>query len=118
MGWGGERVLELRMEESKDVEMKGLLQALLLQKLLNRVPLWPLNVFALERALRLSPRLQPCASCASFDRWGPRRPDHTMPLCVCRQNVIRPMGVRPDGTLAPLEETLRDPEDGSGSDSD
>ncbi|XP_028264334.1 chaperone Ric-8B isoform X2 [Parambassis ranga] len=38
---------------------------------------------------------------------------------LTRQNVIRPMGVRPDGTLAPLEETLRDPrEDNSGSDSD
>lgn len=38
---------------------------------------------------------------------------------LSRQNVIRPMGVRPDGTLAPLEETLRDPpEDNSGSDSD
>uniref|UniRef100_A0A672YGJ8 Synembryn n=1 Tax=Sphaeramia orbicularis TaxID=375764 RepID=A0A672YGJ8_9TELE len=34
-------------------------------------------------------------------------------------NVIRPMGVRPDGTLAPLEETLCDPtEDNSESDSD
>lgn len=39
-------------------------------------------------------------------------------LCVRRQNVIRPMSVRPDGTLAPLEETLRVPEDHSGSDSD
>ncbi|XP_047452392.1 synembryn-B isoform X2 [Mugil cephalus] len=38
---------------------------------------------------------------------------------LSRQNVIRPMGVRPDGTLAPLEETLRDPrEDDSASDSD
>ncbi|XP_044049878.1 synembryn-B isoform X2 [Siniperca chuatsi] len=38
---------------------------------------------------------------------------------LSRQNVIRPMGVRPDGTLAPLEETLCDPpEDNSGSDSD
>ncbi|XP_062276890.1 synembryn-B isoform X1 [Scomber scombrus] len=38
---------------------------------------------------------------------------------LSRQNVIRPMGVRPDGTLAPLEETLCDPpEDISGSDSD
>ncbi|XP_035498836.1 synembryn-B isoform X3 [Scophthalmus maximus] len=38
---------------------------------------------------------------------------------LSRQNVIRPMGVRPDGTLAPLEETLRDTsEDNSGSDSD
>ncbi|XP_060932580.1 synembryn-B isoform X1 [Limanda limanda] len=38
---------------------------------------------------------------------------------LSRQNLIRPMGVRPDGTLAPLEETLCDPsEDNSGSDSD
>ncbi|XP_056907570.1 synembryn-B isoform X1 [Takifugu flavidus] len=37
---------------------------------------------------------------------------------LSRQNVIRPMSVRPDGTLAPLEETLRVPEDHSGSDSD
>ncbi|XP_022609977.1 synembryn-B isoform X1 [Seriola dumerili] len=38
---------------------------------------------------------------------------------LSRQNVIRPMGVRPDGTLAPLEETLCDPPgDNSGSDSD
>ncbi|XP_074533676.1 chaperone Ric-8B isoform X2 [Halichoeres trimaculatus] len=38
---------------------------------------------------------------------------------LSRQNVIRPMGVRPDGTLAPLEETLCDPPvDDSGSDSD
>ncbi|XP_029379609.1 chaperone Ric-8B isoform X2 [Echeneis naucrates] len=38
---------------------------------------------------------------------------------LSRQNVIRPMGVRPDGTLAPLEETLCDPaDDNSGSDSD
>ncbi|XP_041852453.1 synembryn-B isoform X2 [Melanotaenia boesemani] len=38
---------------------------------------------------------------------------------LSRQNVIRPMGVRPDGTLAPLEETLCDlPEDNSESDSD
>ncbi|RVE71982.1 hypothetical protein OJAV_G00057400 [Oryzias javanicus] len=34
-------------------------------------------------------------------------------------NVIRPMGVRPDGTLAPLEETLCDPpEENPDSDSD
>ncbi|KAI3371444.1 hypothetical protein L3Q82_024036 [Scortum barcoo] len=37
---------------------------------------------------------------------------------LSRQNVIRPMGVRPDGTLAPLEETLCDPPGDSGSDSD
>ncbi|XP_042352412.1 synembryn-B isoform X2 [Plectropomus leopardus] len=37
---------------------------------------------------------------------------------LSRQNVIRPMGVMPDGTLAPLEETLRDPPGDSGSDSD
>ncbi|CAJ1056958.1 synembryn-B isoform X2 [Xyrichtys novacula] len=38
---------------------------------------------------------------------------------LSRQNVIRPMGVRPDGTLAPLEETLCDaPVEVSGSDSD
>ncbi|KAM3609792.1 uncharacterized protein V6R79_020407 [Siganus canaliculatus] len=38
---------------------------------------------------------------------------------LSRQNLIRPMGVRPDGTLAPLEETLCDqPADDSGSDSD
>ncbi|KAG8012552.1 Synembryn-B [Nibea albiflora] len=38
---------------------------------------------------------------------------------LSRQNLIRPMGVRPDGTLAPLEETLCDPhEDNSESDSD
>ncbi|XP_034390436.1 synembryn-B isoform X1 [Cyclopterus lumpus] len=37
---------------------------------------------------------------------------------LSRQNVIRPMGVRPDGTLAPLEETLCDPAEDSGSDSD
>ncbi|XP_068459113.1 synembryn-B isoform X2 [Clinocottus analis] len=37
---------------------------------------------------------------------------------LSRQNVIRPMGVRPDGTLAPLEETLCDPVEDSGSDSD
>lgn len=38
---------------------------------------------------------------------------------LSRQNVIRPMGVRPDGTLAPLEETLYDPpEENSESDSD
>ncbi|KAM7002127.1 chaperone Ric-8B isoform 1-T1 [Tautogolabrus adspersus] len=38
---------------------------------------------------------------------------------LSRQNVIRPMGVRPDGTLAPLEETLCDPHaEDSGSDSD
>lgn len=38
---------------------------------------------------------------------------------LSRQNVIRPMGVRPDGTLAPLEETLCGPPvDDSGSDSD
>ncbi|XP_069018091.1 synembryn-B isoform X2 [Embiotoca jacksoni] len=38
---------------------------------------------------------------------------------LSRQNVIRPMGVRPDGTLAPLVETLCDPhDDNSGSDSD
>lgn len=37
---------------------------------------------------------------------------------LSRQNVIRPMGVRPDGTLAPLEETLCDPPQDSGSDSD
>lgn len=51
------RVLELRLEESKDVRMKGLLHTLLLQKLLNWAPLWASNVFALERGLRLSPRL-------------------------------------------------------------
>lgn len=44
--------------------------------------------------------------------------DPMMPFYVRRQNVIRPMGVRPDGTLAPLEETLRVPEDHLGSDSD
>lgn len=49
---------------------------------------------------------------------GPRRIAHLVPFCVRRQNVIRPMGVRPDGTLAPLEETLQAPEDRSGSDSD
>ncbi|KAM8892357.1 chaperone Ric-8B isoform 2-T2 [Spinachia spinachia] len=37
---------------------------------------------------------------------------------LSRQNVIRPMGVRPDGTLAPLEETLCDQPEDSGSDSD
>ncbi|KAG7521929.1 synembryn-B isoform X1 [Solea senegalensis] len=38
---------------------------------------------------------------------------------LSRQNLIRPMGVRPDGKLAPLEETLCDlPEDNSDSDSD
>uniref|UniRef100_A0A3P8V5C0 Synembryn n=1 Tax=Cynoglossus semilaevis TaxID=244447 RepID=A0A3P8V5C0_CYNSE len=38
---------------------------------------------------------------------------------LSRQNLIRPMGVRPDGKLAPLEETLYDlPDDNSGSDSD
>ncbi|XP_020513224.1 synembryn-B isoform X2 [Labrus bergylta] len=38
---------------------------------------------------------------------------------LSRQNMIRPMGVRPDGTLAPLEETLCDPNAGdSGLDSD
>lgn len=37
---------------------------------------------------------------------------------LSRQNVIRAMGVRPDGTLAPLEETLCDPPEDSGSDSD
>ncbi|XP_034071456.1 synembryn-B isoform X1 [Gymnodraco acuticeps] len=37
---------------------------------------------------------------------------------LSRQNVIRPMGVMPDGTLAPLEETLCDPPEDSGSDSD
>ncbi|XP_056272850.1 synembryn-B isoform X2 [Pseudoliparis swirei] len=37
---------------------------------------------------------------------------------LSRQNVIRPMGVRPDGTLAPLEETLCDPAEDSGSNSD
>nr|XP_057932674.1 synembryn-B isoform X2 [Doryrhamphus excisus] len=39
--------------------------------------------------------------------------------CVYRQSLIRPMGVKPDGTLAPLEETLRVPHgENSGSDSD
>ncbi|XP_071770304.1 chaperone Ric-8B isoform X1 [Centroberyx gerrardi] len=38
---------------------------------------------------------------------------------LSRQNLIRPMGVRKDGTLAPLDETLcQPPEDSSGSDSD
>ncbi|XP_037110573.1 synembryn-B isoform X2 [Syngnathus acus] len=38
---------------------------------------------------------------------------------LSRQSVIRPMGVKPDGTLAPLEETLRAPPgDDAGSDSD
>ncbi|MEQ2182758.1 Synembryn-A [Goodea atripinnis] len=38
---------------------------------------------------------------------------------LSRQNVIRPMGVRPDGTLAPLEETLIGrPEENSDTDSD
>lgn len=38
---------------------------------------------------------------------------------IHRQNLIRPMGVRPDGTLAPLEETLCNPPvQDSGSDSD
>ncbi|KAM9376586.1 chaperone Ric-8B [Pholidichthys leucotaenia] len=38
---------------------------------------------------------------------------------LSRRSVIRPMGVRPDGTLAPLEETLSNlPEENSGSDSD
>ncbi|XP_028306333.1 chaperone Ric-8B isoform X2 [Gouania willdenowi] len=38
---------------------------------------------------------------------------------LSRKNVIRPMVVRPDGTLAPFEETFRDPlEDNSGSNSD
>ncbi|XP_015259604.1 synembryn-B [Cyprinodon tularosa] len=38
---------------------------------------------------------------------------------LSRQNVIRPMGVRPDGTLAPLEETLVcPPEENSDTDSD
>ncbi|KAM3870309.1 chaperone Ric-8B [Diretmus argenteus] len=38
---------------------------------------------------------------------------------LSRQNLIRPMGVRKDGTLAPLDETLcRPAEDSSGSDSD
>uniref|UniRef100_A0A3Q2P424 Synembryn n=1 Tax=Fundulus heteroclitus TaxID=8078 RepID=A0A3Q2P424_FUNHE len=38
---------------------------------------------------------------------------------LSRQNVIRPMGVRPDGTLAPLEETLVcRPEENSDTDSD
>lgn len=38
---------------------------------------------------------------------------------LSRQNLIRPMGVRPDGTLAPLEETLCNPPvQDSGSDSD
>lgn len=40
-------------------------------------------------------------------------------FCVRRQSLIRPMGVKPDGTLAPLEETLRAPPgDDAGSDSD
>lgn len=38
---------------------------------------------------------------------------------LSRQNLIRPMGVRKDGTLAPLDEALCQPaEDSSGSDSD
>ncbi|XP_063335973.1 synembryn-B isoform X1 [Pelmatolapia mariae] len=38
---------------------------------------------------------------------------------LSRQHVIRPMGVKPDGTLAPLEETLcSPPEENSDSDSD
>lgn len=38
---------------------------------------------------------------------------------LTRQNVIRPMVVRPDGTLGPLEEKLCEPVEGdSGSDSD
>uniref|UniRef100_A0A667YU14 Synembryn n=1 Tax=Myripristis murdjan TaxID=586833 RepID=A0A667YU14_9TELE len=38
---------------------------------------------------------------------------------LSRQNLIRPMGVRKDGTLAPLDEALcQPPEDSSGSDSD
>ncbi|XP_077423971.1 chaperone Ric-8B [Vanacampus margaritifer] len=38
---------------------------------------------------------------------------------LSRQNLIRPMGVKSDGTLAPLEETLRAlPGDDAGSDSD
>lgn len=28
-------------------------------------------------------------------------------FCVNRQQLIKPMGVREDGTLAPLEETIR-----------
>ena len=36
---------------------------------------------------------------------------------VCRQQLIKPMGVRKDGTLAPLEETVRACRDNS-SDSD
>ncbi|XP_029008864.1 synembryn-B isoform X2 [Betta splendens] len=36
---------------------------------------------------------------------------------ISRQNVIRPMRVKPDGTLAPLEETLCDPPE-ENSDSD
>lgn len=43
----------------------------------------------------------------------------TFSLCLHSNNVIRPMGVRPDGTLAPLEETLCDPpEENPDSDSD
>lgn len=101
----GVRVLQLRMYGSKDVEMKGLLQTLLLQRLLSR----PLNAFALGSGLRRSPWFHPCAS---FHQ------SHAALFCVHRQNVIRPMGVRPDGTLLPLEETLRVPEEHSGSDSD
>ncbi|XP_061534154.1 synembryn-B [Phycodurus eques] len=38
---------------------------------------------------------------------------------LSRQSLIRPMGVKPDGTLAPLEETLHAPPgDDAGSDSD
>lgn len=75
------RVLELRMDESKDVEMKGLLHTLLLQKLLKRVPSWALNVFALEYGLRLSPRFQSCAFCASLDWSAQMNRSHDALLC-------------------------------------
>lgn len=105
VGRVGVGVLQLRMYESKDVGMKGLLQTLLLQKLLSR----PLNAFACglrPQTVALVPPMRIIST------------NHAMPFCVHRQNVIRPMGVRPDGTLVPLEETLRVPEERSGSDSE
>lgn len=105
------RVLKLWMYERKDVQMKAL---------------FTLDTKAPERSWVFSmkcffPAVQPRKTRRSGEM------SHLILLyltsvllfCVHRQNVIRPMGVRPDGTLAPLEETLCDlPEDDSGSDSD
>lgn len=56
-GWV--RVLQPRMYESKDVEMKGLSQTLLVQKLLSGAGICTLNVFTLKYGRRRRPQHGP-----------------------------------------------------------